>query len=69
VTSPIHLEGHQNEAASLDSKYKAIRDAGMGTTVKQKPFSYRKDGLLLLALDSRIDDLGTQEEVGQTATL
>lgn len=55
-------EGHQNEAASLDSKYKAIWDAEMGTA-KQKPFSYRKVAVLLLAWDPKVDDLHTEEEV------
>jgi hypothetical protein len=55
-------EGHQNEAASLDSKYKAIWDAEMGTA-KRKPFSYRKVAVLLLAWHPDVDDLHTKEEV------
>jgi hypothetical protein len=55
-------EGHQNEAASLDSKYKAIWDAEMGAA-RQKSFSYRKVAVLLLAWHPTFDDLNTKEEV------
>jgi hypothetical protein len=64
----IPNEGHQNKAASLDSKYKSIWDVEMGTVI-EKPFSYRKVAVLLLAWDPEVDDLHTKEEVSQRSPI
>jgi hypothetical protein len=58
----IPYQSYQDETASLDSKYRAIWSTEIGTT-KQKPISYRKVTVLLLAWDSSIGDLGTEEQV------
>ena len=53
---------YQDEAASNESKLKALWDEHMGTVEKETIF-YRKAVVLLLSWHPDVDDLHTEEEV------
>jgi len=59
---PIQANNYQDEAASHESKLKAVWDAHMGT-VKNESVFYRNAVVLLISWHQDIDDLHTGEEV------
>jgi len=58
----VQTRNYQDEAASNESKLKALWDEHMGTVEKETIF-YRKAVVLLLSWHPDVDDLHTEEEV------